>query len=356
MESVAQALTWAINDPSGQPFDNLSMCRPSGNNTVLCKRPRSAKETQQAAKVFDSSAIPPIEINKYLMRLSATFRCSDATFIAALIIVDRLLEFDGGRLPLTLRNVHRVFLASLVVAVKYHEDLVYSNSHYAKAGGVHLREVNRLERVLLAAIDFDLRVEPEQYRLYEAALLSSSTSPNCPAPMLPTQIETAPNTNCSTSAVAAAGHQAGASVAVDSAAGVTVDVSASDPPKAAAARPLSARSKTGGGRGGKGGAANNGAGVKALAPVPPPRRAAPAPIAWGNGAVWGDDAAWGCDAAGGVGASGCSGYPVAVCAGVWPYVSQTAGMDAAWQQVSAANDGTLIYPGVTVSNGLGELM
>merc|ERR550532_2861612 len=111
------------------------------------------------------------------MRLRATFRCSDATFIAALILVDRLLEYDGGRLPLTLRNVHRVFLASLVVAVKYHEDLVYSNSHYAKAGGVHLREVNRLERVLLAALDFDLRIAPEQYRLYEASLLSLCSSP-----------------------------------------------------------------------------------------------------------------------------------------------------------------------------------
>lgn len=110
------------------------------------------------------------------MRLSTTFRCSDATFIAALIVVDRLLEYDGGRLPLTPRNVHRIFFASLVVAVKYHEDLVYSNSHYAKAGGVHLREVNRLERVLLMALDFDLRIAPEQYHTYEAALLSLS---NC---------------------------------------------------------------------------------------------------------------------------------------------------------------------------------
>merc|ERR1719434_327928 len=107
------------------------------------------------------------------MRLSTNFKCSDATFIAALIVVDRLLGYDGGRLPLTMRNVHRVFLASLVVAVKYHEDLVYSNSHYAKAGGVHLREVNRLERVLLATLDFDLRVEPDLYRLYEVALVSS---------------------------------------------------------------------------------------------------------------------------------------------------------------------------------------
>jgi len=165
--SVAQALSFAINDPTGHNSWALSHHRDSP-----CKRRRGAAETQRSATVFDSSAIPPIGIEKYLMRLSVTFRCSDASFIAALIVVDRLLQYDGGRLPLTMRNVHRIFFASLVVAVKYHEDLVYSNSHYAKAGGVHLREVNRLERVLLMALDFDLRIAPEQYETYEAALLA----------------------------------------------------------------------------------------------------------------------------------------------------------------------------------------
>lgn len=167
VESVAQALSFAINDPVGH-----SSWASTQQHDSLCKRRRGAAEAQRAATVFDSSAIPPIGIDKYLMRLSATFKCSDASFIAALILVDRLLSYDGGRLPLTMRNVHRVFLASLVVAVKYHEDLVYANSHYAKAGGVVLREVNRLERVLLAALDFDLRVDFEQYQMYEAALLA----------------------------------------------------------------------------------------------------------------------------------------------------------------------------------------
>lgn len=167
--SVAHALSFAINDPSGHNAWALSQSYESPT-----KRLRGAVETTRSATVFDSSAIPPIGIDKYLMRLSASFKCSDASFIAALILVDRLLEYDGGRLPLTQQNVHRIFLASLVVAVKYHEDLVYSNSHYAKAGGVHLKEVNRLERVILATLDFDLRILPEQYQTYEAALLAFS--------------------------------------------------------------------------------------------------------------------------------------------------------------------------------------
>lgn len=170
VESVAQALSWAINDPLGHS-DFIPQ------NYVAAKALlRTQEHTRQAATVFDSSAIPPITVDKYLQRLCATFRCSDASFIAALIIVDRLLEFDGGRLPLTMRNVHRIFLASLIVSVKYNEDLVYSNSHYAKAGGVHLREINRLERVLLQSLDFNLKIEKEQYELYEDALQNMNIS------------------------------------------------------------------------------------------------------------------------------------------------------------------------------------
>lgn len=168
VESVAQALTWAINDPTGHHSWKKSVRK----NTVqtICKGYCWTEDAMQAVTVFDSSTIPPIGIQQYLKRLHRNFECSDATFIAALIVVDRTLEYNG--VPLTMRNVHRIFFASLVVAVKYHEDLIFSNNHYARAGGVNLREVNRLERVLLMSLDFDLRIEPDQYWLYEATLLS----------------------------------------------------------------------------------------------------------------------------------------------------------------------------------------
>jgi len=174
VESVAQALQWHISNPSGCAFVNNPLNRKlkSGNFSGR----RSYEEIRQVALVFNSSAIPQISIYKYLLRLSATFRCSDASFVAALILTDRLLEYADGRLPLTMQNVHRAFLASLVVSVKYNEDRVYSNSNYAKWGGVHLKEVNRLEWALLSALDFDLRVEPEQYRICETCLLGIGRS------------------------------------------------------------------------------------------------------------------------------------------------------------------------------------
>lgn len=167
VESVASALSLAVSDPVGH--SPWILCY--SEHQCLCKkRRRGAKETQRAATVFDSSAVPPITIHDYLKRLSAHFQCSDGNFIVAFIMADRLLQHDQGHLPLTMQNVHRLFLASLMVAVKFHEDYVYKNSHYAKAGGVRLSEVNRLERVLLLALDFDLRIDPDDFHRCEAAL------------------------------------------------------------------------------------------------------------------------------------------------------------------------------------------
>lgn len=181
VESVAHALSRAINDPehAGHNQWQESVRRHAASKVAgaaskvvdaACKVAAASKTLGQVLSVFESSAVPPISIAKYLKRLSCLFRCSDANFVAALVLVDRLLQRSSGRMQLTMWNVHRVFFASLVVAVKYHEDRVFSNKHYASAGGVHLREVNRLERALLSALDFDLRVGPEQYQVYEEAL------------------------------------------------------------------------------------------------------------------------------------------------------------------------------------------
>lgn len=130
---------------------------------------------KRAPEIYDSSQVPGISVEKYLRRLEAVFLCGEAAFVGALVVLDRFLA--GGESPgqeprrLTALNVHRLFLACLVVTVKYNEDKVYQNSHYAKAGGIHVREVNRLERHLLLALDYHLRVQPEEFAQYEEALM-----------------------------------------------------------------------------------------------------------------------------------------------------------------------------------------
>jgi len=132
----------------------------------------SPASPQASPGIFDSSVVPNISVERYLKRLKTVFECSDAVLVLALIIVDRLLERDDVEPHrITTVNVHRLYLASLIVTVKYNEDLVYGNSHYARAGGIQLREVNRLERFFLRALDYDFRVLPDQYHHYERSLL-----------------------------------------------------------------------------------------------------------------------------------------------------------------------------------------
>lgn len=136
--------------------------------------------------LFESVVVPNITIEKYLRRLKAGFKCSDTAFVLALIIVDRVLENpaqDPHRLSVT--NVHRLFLASLIAAVKFNEDLVYNNSQYAKAGGIQLKEVNRLEMHLFRFLGFSFYVAAETYQEYDRHLrdvaASSLVQPRVPA-------------------------------------------------------------------------------------------------------------------------------------------------------------------------------
>lgn len=148
---------------------------PEGPTAIVSSNPLVKP---QKPNIFDSSQVPPISVERYLKRLQGFFRCSDSALVGALIILDRFLAKceSTGQEPrsLTSFNVHRLYLACLVATVKYNEDLIYGNSHYAKAGGIHVREVNRMERHLLFTLDWNLRVQPEEYLAYEEALHSMS--------------------------------------------------------------------------------------------------------------------------------------------------------------------------------------
>lgn len=187
VDGVGRALACAIASSCG---DSAAEAAKDCTATVAKKTPH----------IFDSSEVPAISIERYLLRLKAVFRCSDAAFVVALVILDRFLEgpsvpfsdkaVEQPRPRLCALNAHRLFLTSLLLAVKFNEDHVYANVHYAKAGGIHLREVNRLELFLLRAIDYDLHVHPEQYGQYVDALriLASTPTPAATAGVRPSPV------------------------------------------------------------------------------------------------------------------------------------------------------------------------
>ena len=73
-------------------------------------------------------------------------------------------------------TIQRLFLASLLLASKYFDDLFYNNKFYAKVGGIPCSELNDLEREFLTRCGFSLSISPEEFLLFSHVLFDSSSS------------------------------------------------------------------------------------------------------------------------------------------------------------------------------------
>ena len=58
-------------------------------------------------------------------------------------------------------------LIAILLAIKYNEDDFYSNTYYAKVGGINLQEINNLESEFLSLINFNLWIDFEIFTKYQ---------------------------------------------------------------------------------------------------------------------------------------------------------------------------------------------
>jgi hypothetical protein len=77
---------------------------------------------------------------------------------------------DYHKLQLNEYNIHRIILASLMLAIKMNEDDYYSNDYYAKVGGITLQEINKLEYECLKMLDHHLWVDLDFFEKYKVYL------------------------------------------------------------------------------------------------------------------------------------------------------------------------------------------
>ncbi|KAG6852291.1 Exocyst complex component S3 [Tephrocybe sp. NHM501043] len=59
-------------------------------------------------------------------------------------------------------NIHHLVIAGVTIANKSFSDVFYTNSHYAKVGGLPLGELNQLELQFLLLNDFCLVISPAE--------------------------------------------------------------------------------------------------------------------------------------------------------------------------------------------------
>ena len=64
-------------------------------------------------------------------------------------------------------NIHQLLFTSIIIAIKYNEDLYYDNKYYAKIAGVTPKELQKMEGEFLKLIKFELYINKKIFDKYK---------------------------------------------------------------------------------------------------------------------------------------------------------------------------------------------
>lgn len=123
------------------------------------------KLDSQKEMCFTSYDKPSVTINEYLNRIQKYSEAEDSSIIIGLMFLDRICEIS--KMILTPYNIHRLLFTSIFVAIKYNEDIVFSDSFYAKISGIPIKELKRLESEFVKLIEFKLFIKKEEFQKYK---------------------------------------------------------------------------------------------------------------------------------------------------------------------------------------------
>ena len=124
-------------------------------------------------KPFLSKNIPQISIKDYLERLYKHTKINCSTIILILIYIDRICNIQ--KFKLTYFNIHKLILASMIIANKFNEDEQYTTKFYSKLGGLPIAEIAFLEYNFFFLLNFNLFVKDELYKKYSDYISSADS-------------------------------------------------------------------------------------------------------------------------------------------------------------------------------------
>lgn len=120
--------------------------------TFFIKINDSSKNERKLTR-FHSSVPPPISIYNYLIRLTKYSSLEPCVLLTSVYYID-LLSSVYPDFTLNSLTVHRFLLTATSVASKGLCDSFFTNSHYAKVGGVQCSELNVLENTFLQRVHY----------------------------------------------------------------------------------------------------------------------------------------------------------------------------------------------------------
>ncbi|WWC68831.1 uncharacterized protein I206_102766 [Kwoniella pini CBS 10737] len=164
----------------------------SNDEFPLFTASKSSLSHPSSLLAFHARHIPSISIEAYLLRILKYCPTTNEVFLGLLVYFDRMTRlgtpqgvggtqaiFGGGgkdgkgkSFAIDSYNVHRLVIAGVTVASKFFSDVFYTNSRYAKVGGLPPTELNSLELQFLLLNDFRLRISLEEMQKYGDRLLA----------------------------------------------------------------------------------------------------------------------------------------------------------------------------------------
>ncbi|KAG6825049.1 hypothetical protein H0H87_012573 [Tephrocybe sp. NHM501043] len=134
---------------------------------ALTTASRVALTTPAATLTFHARNVPTISLEAYLLRI---LKYCPTTNEVLLVYFDRMSNLSGdavGRsFVIDSFNIHHLVIASITIASKFFSNVFYTNSRYAKVGGLPLTELNQLELQFLLLNDFRLVISSAEMQRY----------------------------------------------------------------------------------------------------------------------------------------------------------------------------------------------
>ena len=123
------------------------------------------KVNSQKDMSFTSYKKPSLSIKDYLFRIQNYTEAEDNTIIIALMYIDRLSDISS--VLLTPYNVHRILFVSVLLAIKYNEDICFNFDFYAKIAGMPISDLKKMERDFVYLIKFKFYIDKDEFEKYK---------------------------------------------------------------------------------------------------------------------------------------------------------------------------------------------
>ena len=148
---ISSLTTNIINNILNEEDDKEKISRNTNTNPLYTK--------------FNIKSQAKISLENYINRIVEFSGMEFSTVVIALCYLEKVCE----KITLTAKNQYNLIGISLVLALKYNQDITFDNMYLSKVLALDINSFIKLENTYLDAIDFELYVFIDTYKEHSTA-------------------------------------------------------------------------------------------------------------------------------------------------------------------------------------------